>query len=429
MATFPLSVSANGRYLQDAVGAPFFIQGEAAWSLAVQLTNANIDTYLADRSAKGFTTILFNAIEHNFSSQSPHYKNVDGDNPLTSMTDFGSALVSAYWNRVDYVVNQAKIYGMACMINPAYLGFGGGAEGWTAEVNAESNADLQTYGAALASRYTQGNIIWCLGGDDAGAAVKQYNIVTGMRTVRTTDIITAHAAPGDPAYTTWNGMAGFSLNSAYADVNEVAGECLTEYARSGPIPFFMIEAIYEQERGSPISAAGLRRQSYQALLSGACGQFFGNNPIWHFDSPNPIYTYTGTWPSNLGSTGSLQQQYVKALFAAFQWWKLVPKSDASLVSSSLSSGDTKVCPALASDGSFAMVWIPTSQTVTVVMTNFAAPLVNARLYDPTAGTYVPVAGSPFPNTGTRNIASGGERVLVLDAPDSTTLPLMGQALL
>ena len=41
--------------------------------------------------------------------------------------------------------------------------------------------------------------------------------------------------------------------------------------------------------------------------------------------------------------------------------------------------------------------------------------VRARLFDPTNGTFSTVSGSPFANTGTQNIATGGERVLVLDA--------------
>jgi len=41
--------------------------------------------------------------------------------------------------------------------------------------------------------------------------------------------------------------------------------------------------------------------------------------------------------------------------------------------------------------------------------------VRARLFNPTSGAFTAVSGSPFPNSGTQNIASGGERVLVLDA--------------
>lgn len=419
-SVFPLSVSSTSRYLQTAAGAPFLIHGDTPWSIAAQLTDAQVLQYLQDRASRGVNTILFNAIEHNFTSQTPKYRNVDGVDPFATMTDFGSALNSGYWNRVDLIVNTAKGLGMFVLMNPAYLGFSGTDEGWDDELLAESDADLQLYGQRLAQRYTQGNVGWCFGGDASPGATlkaKQLQILTGIRSVRTTDIVTGHSAPGAPAFTNWNGVAGYNLNSAYADVGDVYTACLTEFARTPTVPVFMIEAIYEQERIPAISAAGLRKQSYQALLSGACGQFFGNSPIWHFQASAYTFTsYGGTWQSNLNSTGSQHQAFVKQLFSAFAWQKLVPKTGTELVTTSLSSGDTRICPALASDGSFAMIWKPGSGNSTVNMAALSITSIRARFYDTTTGTYSTVTGSPFANSGTQVINWPGERVLVLDAP-------------
>jgi hypothetical protein len=412
-----LAVHASGRYVTKN-GSPFLIHGDTPWSIAAQLSDAEVDSYIDDRAAKGFTAIMFNAIEHNFTSQNPAYRNVSGNDPFTSMTEFASGLNSAYWTRVDRIVNRCNANSMVCVINPAYWGYNGGAEGWYSEVQAESDADLQTYGAALANRYTQGNVIWCLGGDyngaDSGARNKQWNIVTGIRSVRTTDIITSHSAPQGDAFAIWSGFTGFGLNFAYPSDLDVYSQCATSYGRAGPVPFFMGEAIYEQERGTPISAAGLRKQTYQALCSGACGQFFGNNPIWHFECTSPLYTYSGTWESNLDSTGSTQQQYVRTLFDAYSWWLLEPKTGTEVISSSLGTGDSRICPSLASDGTFAFIWVPTSQTVTLVKSAFSPSLIRVRLFDPTAGTYSTHTASTA-NTGTLDVATGGERVVVVDA--------------
>jgi hypothetical protein len=417
---FPLSVHASGRYLVDAQGDPFLIHGDTPWSLAAQLTDAEITTYLEDTANKGFKAILFNAIEHYFTSQDPDYDNVDGNQPFTSMTDFASGLVSAYWSRVDHIVNTAKTHGIVCVINPAYLGFASTEEGWDTEVSAESDADLQAYGAALANRYTQGNVIWCMGGDqdpNGTLEAKQWQIITGIRSVRTTDLVTAHGAPGTGAYAIWNGQTGFNLNTAYpGDTAAIYSECATEYGRAGPIPFLMLEGIYEQERASPISAAGLRRQSYQALLSGACGQFFGNSPIWHFESPNAPFSYTGTWESNLDSTGRQQQAHVRTLFDTLKWHLYAPVTDTSLVSSSLSTGDTRICPALASDGTEAAIWVPSSQTITVnteALTGVAGN-VRIRRFNVTNGTFTTIDAS-VAKSSSDSVATGGEGVIVIDA--------------
>jgi hypothetical protein len=257
--------------------------------------------------------------------------------------------------------------------------------------------------------------------DDAELVTRQWNIVTGIRSVRTTDIVCAHPLAddtnADDAYTYWSGKTGFTLNTIYG--YETVGFyvyllAMQAYGRPGPMPFLGFEFKYENSEG--VTLAMLRRQSYGSILSGACGQFFGNLPMWHFDSPNwSLERYRGNWKTNLNSIGASQQQYVKSLFTAFDWWKLMPRPDASLVTSNLGSGAMRLYPALARDGSFAMVYVPQGQHVSISMSSLTPPLVRARLYDPTRGTYGPVPGSPFASSGTSDIWTGGEAVVVLDA--------------
>jgi hypothetical protein len=406
---FPLSIHASGRYLVDASGKPFLIHGDTAWSITTQLTNAEIDQYLDDRQEKGFTAILVEAPAIFYTSQSPTYRNVDGDDPFT--TNFANPN-DAHWDRIDYFVNGAESRGMAVILNPAYLG--ASTDGWLSEVMLQSDANLQTYGAFLANRFTQGNVIWCMGGDLSPSTAqknKQWNIVTGIRSVRTTDLVTSHAGPPDSAYDVWSGYAGLNLNAAYPyDLAPVYQSCLDAYAEAGPVPAIMLEARYEQEAGT---SADLLRQTYQALLSGCgAGQIFGNNPIWHFESPNSIFGYSGTWQSNLDSTGSTQQQYVRTLFDAYAWHLLQPKTDTSLVTTALSSGNSRIAPARASDGSFAFIWSP-DVNFTVNMASMTHSSVRARWFNPSDGTYTS-AGGPFPNSGTQAFNPPGTRVLVLD---------------
>ena len=136
------------RYLVDVNGQPFFIHGDTAWSIEVQLTRPQIRTYLDDRQAKGFTALMFQAIEHEFSSQSPRWKNAEGNLPFTSDGKFGSR-VEAYWQLLDFIIAEANRRGMVCIVNPAYLGFGGGSQGWTKELQAASNDRPESYGMFL----------------------------------------------------------------------------------------------------------------------------------------------------------------------------------------------------------------------------------------------------------------------------------------
>lgn len=423
-SVFPLSITAGERFLRDKNGNPWFMQGTTPWSLAVQRTTSEITQFLANTAQKGFNTILFNAIEHYYTSQTPEYLNVAGQAPFTTMTDFASAFNESYWSVVDHIVNECLRLNIFCVINPAYLGYSGTEEGWDTEVGAESDADLRTYGTRLAQRYPQPNVGWSLGGDQTPGTTlrnKQAQILTGIRSVSTAYIVTAHAAPQTPSYPTWGSVTGVNLHTAYAETAEVFAQCLTEFTRTQAPPFVMIEAIYEQERSPAISAAGLRRQSYQAICAGAKGQFFGNNPEWHQESFRRPYSYTGTWITNQDSTGRQQQAYVKQLIDSIRWWTLEPKTGTELVTTAQGSGDTRICPALASDGQQALIWRTSAGSVTVNMAAMSIPSVRARFYDPTTGTFSTVSGSPFPASGTRSIAWPGERMLVLDADPSAAI--------
>jgi chitodextrinase len=73
------------------------------------------------------------------------------------------------------------------------------------------------------------------------------------------------------------------------------------------------------------------------------------------------------------------------------------------------------------DGALVMAYVPQSQTITVNMTKLAGQ-VTAQWFDPSNGTYRPIAGSPFPNTGSRPFTHPGANssgdvdwVLVLEA--------------
>ena len=52
-----LKVSANGRYFVDQDGKPFFYLGDTCWLLFQRPNREEVDEYLKDRAAKGFTVI------------------------------------------------------------------------------------------------------------------------------------------------------------------------------------------------------------------------------------------------------------------------------------------------------------------------------------------------------------------------------------
>lgn len=122
---FPVRVSANGRYLEDARGKPFLLHGGTAWSLIVQLTKEETEEYLENRRQKGFHAILVNLIEAHYADNPP--KNTFGDGPFTTPGDF-STPDEKYFAHADWVIRKAGEKGILVVLNLSYTGCRGRQE-------------------------------------------------------------------------------------------------------------------------------------------------------------------------------------------------------------------------------------------------------------------------------------------------------------
>ncbi|MEZ4456879.1 MAG: Ig-like domain-containing protein [Gemmatimonadales bacterium] len=103
---FPIRIASNKHYLEDQNGRPFFINAESMWSLLVQPTYTNANTYLNDRKAKGVNTILVQLITK-FAAKAP--KNVANQAPFTG-ADFTTPN-EAYFAHADSIINRATSLG------------------------------------------------------------------------------------------------------------------------------------------------------------------------------------------------------------------------------------------------------------------------------------------------------------------------------
>lgn len=397
ISTFPLHTEAGKRYLVDAQGHPFLVHGDAPWSLMVQLTRAEVDQYLEDRRLKGFNTVLVEIIEHYFSAQPP--RNVYGDGPFLTPGDF-STPNEAYFAHVEYVLTKARENGFLVLLTPSYMGYNGGAEGWYAEMVQNGATKLRAYGQYLATRFRNfDNILWVHGGDfEPTDRTLARAVANGIRDVETKWPHTFHGYHHAALEVMGTGEAWLSVNNVYANANSVVAQSYAEYNRS-TMPFFLIEAVYENEG---VDARGVRRQAYQAVLSGAAGQVMGNRPVWLFDAG---------WQSALNSNGARTLAHLRSLLDAWAWWTLVPDAAHTLLTVGVGAGQDVAPAARAADGSLALIYTPTARNLTVDLSRLAGPNVVAHWYDPAAGTYRTVSGSPFAATGSRTFATPGSNGL------------------
>jgi hypothetical protein len=254
-----------------------------------------------------------------------------------------------------------------------------------------------------------------MGGDAnvSGAdQIKQNRIAEGILEVDPGAMLTAHAQTNfstrDVWSTPWIGLDLIYKWEAYGGyVWDGIGR---SYALSPRKPCLLFEGQYEGLSADP---ALCRRQAYQSVLAGGCGHFFGNDPVWHFNAAGRNQT---NWKTQMNTAATQQMRHVKSLFTAYAWWLLEPRPDTQFVTTALGTGTARICPALAGDGSFAMVWT-IGNGFSVNLAALSQASVRARWYDTLRGTYTTVSGSPFPATGVRTLTPPGEAVLVLDAAD------------
>jgi hypothetical protein len=407
-STFPLLVAENRRHLTGHDGSPFLIHADTPWSLFVALTREETEQYMEDRRAKGFNTLIANLIEHAYPGAANPYgapTNRYGDAPFSTPGDF-STPNEDYFAHADWVINLAAEKGLVLLLTPCYLGYPNTSEGWYNEVLANGNERCREYGRYLGSRYAnRPNLLWMMGGDrnpdDARSMVEA--MIAGIREFDTNHLATAHCIRFSSARSQYPNSAWLDFDTVYPRPTNVVQECLKAYRQNPPLPVLMIEGWYEGE--NRMTTLSLRRQAYWANLSGACGQAFGNRPIWLFD--------TG-WQTALDSPGSGSMVHVRALFESRPWWALEPDDAHEVVTAGIGTGNSYVAAARANHGGTVMAYLPAGGTITVNLDQLSGATTRAWWFNPRDGTATNFG--TFESTGSQEFSapSSEDWVLVLD---------------
>ena len=261
-----------------------------------------------------------------------------------------------------------------------------------------------------------------------GAGRGTRHSLHGARHIHTVEL--DYPTSGSRDDESWTPIIG--LDAAYTYYPTYA-QVLKEYARPDYVPTFMVEANYEWEHDYT-GPKTLRRQEYWSLLSGAAGQLYASRYTWQFTPMRLVankfgWRATPGWRNTLDSTGVKEFEYVTKLFAERRWFDLVPDQRHELLTSGIgtfanrgSVNDSDYATAASTpDGKLAIAYLPGRRRITVDLGRLG-PNVRASWYDPTAGRFVSVAGSPFPDRGkrdftppARNAAGDDDWALVLTA--------------
>ena len=216
---FPLKLSSdsNVRYLVDQNNQPFFIVGEAAWSLIGQVSLEDAKLYLNDLAARGFNTVIVTLVEEYYTGKAP--KNYYGVAPYVPANDFSSPN-DAYFSHADAIINYAASKGILVILAPNYLGCCN--DGWRSVLeNKNTVTDAANYGTFIGNRYKNfPNLLYAWGNDmNPDNSNVRGKIDAMARAVKAADPNHLHTFHARPENSSWKIMT--SYNYDWIDFNSV----------------------------------------------------------------------------------------------------------------------------------------------------------------------------------------------------------------
>lgn len=375
---FPLHVSADHGSLVTDDGKPFLLHGEAAWSLIVQLSVTDAMRYLADRHDRNVNMVLVNLIEHKYADKAP--RNLAGDAPFTIAGDF-SKPNEAYFAHADRVIDLAASQGIAVLLVPAYLGYGGGDEGWYQEMTALAamGTKCRGYGDFVGQRYAgKRNIIWVWGGDYTPPSGSPGEtclaaIRDGIRAAAPSALATGHWAPESTSRDEAAFLTSIELVGVYT-YRDVLPRCRSARGAGTRMPTYLFETCYEHEtiQSCVATSSEVRRRQWWGFLGCGAGEIVGNNPIWKFGSG---------WQQQLGSPVSLHEQRLFGVVQQLSWQTL--ELDDTLVTPR-GTGYAEIAATRTADHKQALIYVPPDGAASFsVDLGHLSGAVTAKWLDPT----------------------------------------------
>ncbi|MGC9963777.1 MAG: DUF4038 domain-containing protein, partial [Syntrophobacteraceae bacterium] len=255
---FPLKLSSDGRHLVDQNNVPFLMVGDSPWVLMNELCSADVITYLNDRRARGYNTVIISLINTQASGVKHAPANCSGAQPFKT-GDF-STPNDAYFNYAAWVINQAAARGMLVLLAPAYMGYGCGSDGWLQQMISSGTTTMQAYGAYLGNKFAGfPNIMWVEGCDENAASCGGWDVlnamVAGIKSVDNVHLHTANCIPYSSAYDCYGGSGWLDVNSGYSDCTSSAGADYADYNQA-LMPLFYLEGFYENDSDPNHRASG-----------------------------------------------------------------------------------------------------------------------------------------------------------------------------
>src|SRR5579859_5271990 len=159
-----LKVSPNGRHFVDQDGKPFFYLADTFWMAFQRPTMEELDEYLKDRVAKGFTVVQAYVVRGLGEKKADGTHTMEGTEPFLNRDP--TRPNEKFFQHVDKVVARVNELGLVMgLVTAKSWHVPDGQNNGEECVFDEKNA--RVYGAFLGQRYRDRAVMWFPGGDSA----------------------------------------------------------------------------------------------------------------------------------------------------------------------------------------------------------------------------------------------------------------------
>jgi Protein of unknown function (DUF4038)/Putative collagen-binding domain of a collagenase len=419
-----LKVAANGHFLEQVDGKPFFYLGDTAWELFHRLNREEVVHYLDIRQQQGMNVVQAVALAELEGIRTP---NTYGDYPLLDEDPTKLAITPGndpakpseydYWDHVDFVVQKAAEKGIYIAFLPTWgdkvVQF------WGVGPVIFNVENARKYGAILSERYgNRTNIIWMLGGDRPAIGeedkvkfdhvaiwramaegLKSKSTVPQLMTYHTSggDFTTSRFLPNEP----WLDM--HSMQSSHGDRDIKVWDWIArDWALQPAKPTFDSEPCYEDHPVNPWKPGwteqdrgyfreyDVRKQSYRSVFAGGFGITYGHHCIWQFyDGKFPLISYPDPkgafrWRAALQRPAAWQMQHLKNLMLSKPFVTRIPANDLIVDNpDDPAKHTTATCD---KNGTWAMIYTPIQQPLTVDLDKLRGKKLKVSWFDPRDGS-------------------------------------------
>ncbi len=416
-----IRIAADRRHFEYADGTPFLLLASTLW--AANTTRCGLGphedgpffTHLADRQAKGFTTILLQYF-HGYGDypDSPGHRN-EGGKPYVDIA--AKELNPAFFQLLDVRLRALWERGFAVAIPATWWG--------KTKQCVFTPEDARRMSAYCAVRYGACNALWSLSGEyqyafkdcgwtpadftALGAEVQRHNPTHRPLSIHPSGQITWPAPHHVQSSRPFHGEAwldhhwlqtGQSRDRLWNIVTRLAENRALTPAR----PVFCSEAFYERAEDAE-RAYHTRWQVWTALLNGAAGFGYGAEGLWQFFDPADPEGETGKkigrqvrWQEAQHFEGSTQILPARTFLSGIDWWNLTPARERIRVAGAPNPLPTKtdLTPpqAAATASGTWVVYVPRGNAGrALALAGAGAAGRSARWFDPRRGEFVghPVA--------------------------------------